>query len=184
VRADVLVTAAFRGEPITHPSRPALLLEALRLSVVSDAFFAQVCYRVKAALQARGVPLLPSVAHRLAMISGQVCIGDPVVVAPGVYLPHGQVVIDGLTEIRSGCSIAPFVTVGLLADEYQGPVLGRNVWVGTGAKILGPVTVGDRARIGANSVVTRDVVAGTTVAGVPARPVGASHPDDPTPTAH
>lgn len=176
VRSDTVVTAAFRGEPLTRTSRAAVLIEAIRLCVVSDAFFALVCYRAKAALQAAGVPVLPALAHRLAMMTGQICIGDPVVVQPGVYVPHGQIVVDGLTEVRSGCSLAPFVTVGLLADQFEGPVIGRHVIVGTGAKVLGPVTVGARARIGANSVVTRDVDEGATVVGVPARPLGGPRP--------
>ena len=61
----------------------------------------QACYRLKARLQALGVPALPRLAHRLAMALAQVSIGDPVVVAPGLYILHGQVVVDGLVEIRS-----------------------------------------------------------------------------------
>ncbi len=70
-------------------------------------------YRAKARLQALGIPLLPRLAHRLAMVAGQVSIGDPVVMSPGVYLVHGQVVIDGITEIRSNVVISPWVTIGL-----------------------------------------------------------------------
>ena len=46
--------------------------------MVSDTFFAQVLYRAKASMQAAGVPVLPRIAHRLAMAIAQVCIGDPV----------------------------------------------------------------------------------------------------------
>jgi serine O-acetyltransferase len=102
-------------------------------------------------------------------MTGQVCIGDPVVVRPGVYLPHGQVVIDGLVEIERGTTIAPFVTIGLIAGNLQGPTIGARVNIGTGSKIVGPVTIGANAAIGANAVVVRDVPAGATVAGVPAR---------------
>jgi serine O-acetyltransferase len=86
-----------------------------------------------------------------------------------VYVIHGQVVIDGLTEIGSGTSLGPFVTIGLLSGNYQGPVIGRHVSIGTGAKILGPVRIGNNARIGANSVVLQDVPDGATAVGAPAR---------------
>ena len=124
VLADATITARFRGDRHEFRSRLDALLQAVRLCVVSDAFLAQVLYRAKASMQARGVPVLPRVAHRLAMMSAQVSIGDPVVVHPGVYIVHGQVVIDGLTEIGSGSTIAPWVTIGLRSGNYQGPVLG------------------------------------------------------------
>ena len=75
----------------------------------------------------------------------QVSIGDPVVVHPGVYLIHGQVVIDGLVEIRPGVVIAPFVTIGLRAGRRAAaPTIERDVSIGTGAKVIGPVR--DRRR--------------------------------------
>jgi serine O-acetyltransferase len=103
------------------------------------------------------------------MALAQVCIGDPVVIAPGLFLPHGQVVIDGLTEIGPGARIAPFAAIGLRGQGHAGPVIGGGVAVGTGAKILGPVRVGAGARIGANAVVIADVPAGAVASGVPAR---------------
>jgi serine O-acetyltransferase len=129
-------------------------------------------YRAKARLQALGIPLLPRLAHRLAMLVGQVSIGDPVVMSPGVYLVHGQVVIDGITEIRSNVVISPWVTIGLRAGDYRGPLIGDAVHIGTGAKVIGPVTVGAGAQVGANAVVVDDVAEGVTVVGAPARPTG------------
>jgi serine O-acetyltransferase len=146
-------------------------LQVGRLAWVSDAFAAQVLYRVKARAQARGVPVLPRIAHRLAMLLAQVSVGDPVVMHPGVYIVHGQVVLDGLVEIGPGVVIAPFVTIGLRAGDVQGPVLEAGVSVGTGAKVIGPVRVGQGATIGANAVVVDDVAPGTTVVGAPARRV-------------
>ena len=143
----------------------------IELMCVTDAFAAQVLYRAKAALQAKGVPVLPRIAHRLAMAIAQVCIGDPVVVEAGVYLPHGQVVIDGLVTIGSGSVVFPWVTIGLLAGNIHGATIEHDVHIGTGSKVLGPVRLGDGAQIGANSVVLDDVPAGATAVGAPARVV-------------
>ena len=170
VAADAAITAAMRGERSEFRSSADLALQCVRLAWVSDAFLAQALYRAKARLQALGVPVLPRLAHRLAMALAQVSIGDPVVVHPGVYLLHGQVVIDGLVEVHAGAVIAPWVTIGLRAGDIRGPTLERDVSVGTGAKVLGPVRVGAGATVGANAVVVADVAPGATVVGVPAKP--------------
>jgi serine O-acetyltransferase len=172
VAADARVTARMRGERHEFRSRLDLALQVVRLAWTSDAFLAQTLYRLKARLQALGVPLLPRLAHRLAIITGQVAIGDPVVMHPGVYLIHGQVVIDGLVEIHPDVAIAPFVTIGLRAGDVHGPVIERGVSIGTGAKIVGHLRVGTGAQIGANAVVIDDVAPHATVVGAPARPVG------------
>jgi len=171
VLADIHVTLVHRGEHRQLNSRGAAILELLRLIWVSDGFLAQVLYRLKATLQRRGMPLLPRLAHRLGLISGQVSIGDPVLVHPGLCLLHGQVVIDGFVEIHPGVVISPFVTIGLQPNDIAGPTIERQVRIGTGAKVLGPITVGAGAVIGANAVVLDDVPEGATVVGAPARPV-------------
>jgi len=181
VLADARLTASLRGERADFRSAFDAFVHVLRLAVVTDAFVAQIAYRGKASLQARGVPLLPRLLHRVAMVTSQVSIGDPVVIQPGMYLLHGQVVIDGLVEIGGGAVIAPWVTIGLVAPDIQGPTVGPFVNIGTGAKVLGPVTVGARARIGANAVVLSDVPAGATAVGIPARLVGADLSTDPVP---
>jgi|SRR5215211_117685 len=167
---DARATAAHRFERHEFRSPLDAALQVLRLMWVSDAFLAQALYRVKARLQARGVPVLPRVAHRLAMSIAQLSIGDPVVVHPGVYIVHGQVVIDGFVEIHSGTVISPFVTIGLRGHDLAGPTIGPWASIGTGARILGGVRVGARARVGANAVVLDDVPDSITVVGVPARP--------------
>lgn len=169
VREDARVFCLFRGERHEFRSRADVVLQVVRLSWRSDAFLALLCYRLKATLQVHDVPILPSILHRAAMMIGQVCIGDPVVVAPGLYLPHGAVVIDGIVEIGPGAEVRPWVTIGLKEGNVHGAVIGPRAHIGTGAKIIGPVKIGADARIGANAVVVKDVAAGTTVAGVPAR---------------
>ena len=172
VLADARITAHYRGERHEFRSTLDALGQILRLMWVADAFAAQVLYRVKAALQRRGVPILPRLAHRVAMSLAQVSIGDPVLVHPGVYIIHGQVVLDGLVEVGPGTVIAPWVTVGLRAGVVQGATIEAGVSIGTGAKVIGPVRIGAGAQVGANAVVVRDVPAGATVVGAPARVVG------------
>ena len=157
-RIWISITGYGRGDPEAGSGTLATVVEVLRLCVVTDAFFAQVCYRGKAACQAKEIPLVPRLLHRLAMRSAQVCIGDPVVVDAGVYIPHGQVVLDALTRVRSGTTLSPFVTLGRVASRAGGPDIGHLATIGTGAKVLGPVKVGARASIGANAVVPAEAI--------------------------
>ena len=171
VAADARTTLAYRSEPIDFTSRIRLISQIIRLCWVSDAYFAQVLYRAKARFQYFRIPIVPTVCHRLAMMLSQVCIGTPVVVEPGIYIAHGQVVIDGFVTVESGVVLLPWVTIGLRAGNFQGPHIGQGVHIGTGAKIIGPISVGEGAVIGANAVVVSDVAPGQTVVGVPARPL-------------
>lgn len=181
VLADLRFEYGARTGGKTIESRLGLLRAFWRVLWESDAFGALVCYRVKASAQRAGIPVLPRLAHRLAISWAQVSIGDPVLVRPGIRLPHGQVVIDGFVEIEAGVAIRPFVTIGLKEGDLRGPKIGANARIGTGAKIIGPVTIGRNAVIGANAVVLHDVAPNTVVAGVPARPVAATRTDTATP---
>jgi serine O-acetyltransferase len=78
-------------------------------------------------------------------------------------------VVDGLTTVGPDVVLRPFVTIGLRDGDPVGPTLGARVRVGTGAKVFGPVKVGDDVRIGANAVVLRDLPAGSVAVGVPAQ---------------
>jgi len=172
VLADLNFARATRGDQSRLKSRRAVVVAVLKMIWTSDAFGALVLYRLKAACQRRGIPIVPRLAHRGAIAWAQLSIGDPVLVEPGIMLPHGQVVIDGVTRIGRGARLRPFITIGLVDGVITGPTIHRGVNIGTGAKILGPVTIGANAKIGANAVVVHDVAADTVVGGVPARVLG------------
>lgn len=173
VLLDARAGNAHRGHPPVGSGRARGAWLAVRLAGESDAFAAQVLYRAKARLQSLGIPLLPRILHKLAMAVAQVSIGDEVLVRPGLYLPHGQVSIDGRAELRTLVTISPFVSIAPIDGERQAATIGSRASIGTGAAIIGPVVVGDRARVGANAVVTADVPPEATVVGDPAGPRGA-----------
>lgn len=173
VVADARVAAGRRGERREFHGRLDTARQILRLCLVTDAFLAQVCYRARTRCQVRGIPLVPWILHRLSMATGQLCIGDPVVLHPGVYIPHGQVVADALTVVHAGATLSPFTTLGRVVGTMGGPTIGAFAEIGTGAKVLGRITVGREAKVGANAVVLVDVPPGATAVGVPARVLAA-----------
>jgi serine O-acetyltransferase len=89
-----------------------------------------------------------------------------------VFIDHGMGVVIGETaEINDDCTLYHGVTLGGTSWNHgkRHPTLGKGVVIGAGAKILGPILVGDGAKIGSNAVVVRDVPAQATAVGVPAR---------------
>lgn len=90
------------------------------------------------------------------------------VVGPGLQIVHGQgVVVSWRSEIGARCELHQGVTLGEV--RRKAPVLGNDVSIGANAVVLGGVRIGDGARIGAGAVVTKDVPAGRTAVGNPAR---------------
>ncbi len=93
--------------------------------------------------------------------------GTPI--GPGLFISHGQATILSAERIGANLQVHQGVTVGW---DYRGdrrPIIGDDVFIGAGAKVLGAITIGDGARIGANAVVLCDVPAGATAVGIPAR---------------
>jgi serine O-acetyltransferase len=89
-----------------------------------------------------------------------------------VFIDHGMGIVIGETaEIADDCTLYHGVTLGGTSWKAgkRHPTLGKGVVIGAGAKILGPILVGDGAKIGSNAVVVRDVPAGATAVGIPAR---------------
>lgn len=89
----------------------------------------------------------------------------------GLYIAHPVGCVVAVTSMGENCSIIAGVTFGM-RNELEFPVVGDEVFVGAGARILGGITIGDGAKIGANSVVMKDVPAGATMVGAPARAIG------------
>jgi serine O-acetyltransferase len=142
-----------------------------------ESWLALWLFRVKVRLRTARIGFLPGVCDMLSRVLFRVQIGDHVTIGPGLMITHGNVVIDGRTTIGRNCHINPWVTIGLsnskrLGFSVEGPTIGDHVHIGTGAKLLGPVKVGEYARIGANAVVVHDVPPRSTVVGVPAHVIG------------
>jgi len=169
--------AMFTFAPI--PDRPAWQNRLARVRrwtniALSQSWLAVFLYRYRARLIEADMRIVPDILDLVSRALFRVQIGRRVRIGPGLMIPHGNVVIDGETVIGVDCQINPWVTIGLsnskrVGFSVRGPTIGDHVRIGTGAKILGPIIVGDYARIGANAVVVDDVPANATVVGMPAR---------------
>lgn len=89
-------------------------------------------------------------------------------IGPGLMLMHGFATTVGAQKIGTDCQISQQVTIGY-DDRGATPVLGDRVRIGANAVVLGPITIGDDAVVGAGAVVVRDVPPGVVVGGVPAK---------------
>jgi serine O-acetyltransferase len=146
-----------------------------------------VLYRVREWARGRPTLFLPALCERIMEIVHGTHISRQVKLGTGVYFPHGDAHIHGETEIGDCCVIGVHTGIGLRGSFFsgdmgtRGPRIGAYTRVGTGAKVIGAITVGERAVIGAGAVVIADVPEAATVVGVPARivrqgPVGAELP--------
>ncbi len=138
-------------------------------------------FRLRVFLYENEVPVLPYICDRLSTAIWQVTFGRHVTIGERPFIAHGHVVIDGVVDIGDDVVLSPWVTIGLSGRRkdgfnFRGPMIGNRVFIGTGAKVLGPITIGDDVRIGANAVVIDDVPANATVVGAPARIVHTTVP--------
>jgi serine O-acetyltransferase len=147
---------------------------ALDVVLSYPGFHALVAHRLIHALHRTGLPLLPRLLSNWVRFVTGIEIHPAARIGTGVFIDHGMGIVVGETaEIGDGCTLYQGVTLGgtSLSRGKRHPTLGRNVVVGVGAAILGAIEIGDGARVGAGSVVVRDVPPDTTVVGVPAREV-------------
>lgn len=179
VARDAITYAFHRGEPDMVRTKSRRIIYALCLPFRASEYLGLALYRLRALLKAAHVPVLPSIINAICVLVWGIRIGDPVVMEEGVYIPHGQIVVDGMVFIGRGSVLCPWITIGLQQGNLRGPWLEEGVFVGTGAKILGVVRLGVGAHIGANAVVISDVPAWATAVGVPARTI--LNPNAPAP---
>jgi serine O-acetyltransferase len=109
--------------------------------------------------------ILEIINHRLAIKLG-FSIPKNVFEAGLCIVHYGTIVVSPDARIGENCRIHPSTSIGYFNGA---PTIGRNVYIGPGAKLFGPITIGDNVTIGANAVVNRDIPNNVTVGGIPAK---------------
>jgi serine O-acetyltransferase len=144
-------------------------------TVLSDGTLAMVLYRAMNAL-ARW-RLLPAalLLHLLNKWINGCVIGVHSRFGPGFVLIHPIGIVIN-SRVRGGANV--WLESGVVIGENRGlcPALGSDIFIGSGAKVVGGITIGSGARIGANAVVLHDVAPGASVGGIPARPLTPRNP--------
>lgn len=144
---------------------------AIAKTLVGDGTLSMVLYRLMQGSRELGAGPLEMVFNKLNSTLTGCTIGRGAEFGEGFVLFHANgVVINGKVRGGEHVHLQHQVTLG---DDLQGrsPTLGSHIHIGAGAKVFGPLSVGDGARIGANAVVVHDVAPDTTVVGIPAKPV-------------
>jgi serine O-acetyltransferase len=141
---------------------------AMLKTLFTDGTAAMVLYRLMQWSRRRRLVPLEMIFNKLNTVLCNCIIGRGAEFGAGFVLIHSTgVVINGSVRGGDGIYVEHQVTIG--ADRRRTPVLGSDIFIGAGAKIVGPVSIGDGARVGANAVVVRDVPAHHSAVGVPAR---------------
>lgn len=141
-------------------------------------FWPVLLFRIASFLHRNNMGLLSKVFALLNQILFGCDIARGAQIEGGLYLPHPNgVVIGEFVKIGKNCIVHQGVTLGARGEEHENtnPIIGNEVEIATGAKILGRVYLGDYARIGANAVVLKDVPTGAVAVGIPARIVRQRH---------
>jgi serine O-acetyltransferase len=146
-----------------EPRRKALLRMA-----VSDGSTAQILYRMMRFCETHRLKLFSIFLYRWNAAVGHAVIGRGAELGPGLVIIHSLGVVIN-SEVRAGRNLVIEHGVTIGAEKGKSPVLGDNVFLGAGAKIIGPVRIGSDVKIGANAVVTKDIPDGATAVGIPAR---------------
>lgn len=162
IRADLRQKALWLYER----GRPQDLLK----TCLTDGSAAMILYRLMQWSGRHRLRPLEMVFNKLNAVCCNCIIGRGAEFGPGFVLIHSTgVVINGAVRGGSNVHVEHQVTIG--AERRTSPLLGNDVFLGAGSKIIGEVTIGDGARVGANAVVVEDVPAYSTVVGIPAKVV-------------
>jgi serine O-acetyltransferase len=138
--------------------------------LLTDGTAAMILYRLMQWSYRWRLAPLAMVFNKLNAVFCNCIIGRGAEFGPGFVLIHSTgVVINGSVRGGSNVYLEHQVTIG--AERRQSAILGNDVFLGAGAKVIGAVRIGDGARVGANAVVVDDVPAYATVVGIPARVV-------------
>ena len=131
-----------------------------------------ICHRIAHTLDRLNVPVMPRLIMTIARWLTGVEIHPSATIGRGLFIDHGMGVVIGETAvIGNNVTLFQGVTLGGTGKERgkRHPTIGDNVVIGTGAKVLGNITLGKGSMVGANAVVIRDVPEHSTVVGVPGR---------------
>ena len=144
----------------------------LEITLLYPGFHAIVFHRLAHFVWDLKIPFLPRVISQFARFLTGIEIHPGAQIGDGLFIDHGMGVVIGETAIiGNDVTLFQGVTLGGTGKETgkRHPTLGKNVVVGTGAKILGDIHIGDNSYIGANAVIIKDVPDNATVVGVPGR---------------
>lgn len=128
-------------------------------------------HRISHALYKAKIPILPRLFRFLIFLLYNSDIPSSVRIGKGTLFGHSGigVVIHQKAVIGEGCVIGQGITVGGRSKNPTVPVIGNKVYIGAGARVLGPITVGDNVIIAPNAVVIKDVPSNCIVGGIPAK---------------
>src|SRR5919198_2610393 len=135
---------------------------------------ALLAHRVAHALREQGVPLAPRMLALFSRSFTNIEIHPSAEIGDGLFIDHGTGVVIGETaEVGDNVTIYQGVTLGRtgFARGKRHPTVGNEAMIGAGSALLGPIVIGERSKIGANSVVIHDVPPNSTVVGNPGHPV-------------
>ncbi|MBC7765816.1 MAG: serine O-acetyltransferase [Hyphomonadaceae bacterium] len=144
----------------------------LEVLLLYSGLHAIIWYRISHKLYVKGHFTLARTVSQWGRFWTGIEIHPGAKIGKGLFIDHGMgVVIGETTEIGDYCTIYQGSTLGGTGKDIgkRHPTLGNHVLIGAGAKVLGPFTVGDHAKIAANAVVLSEVPPNTTVVGVPGR---------------